>query len=52
MSEFNLKKLEMKFLRIKIRNNGVLLDGYINAAARDSSPMFDDNGEKLVEQIG
>lgn len=29
----------------------MLLDGYVNAVARDSRPMLDDNGEKFVEQI-
>ena len=38
-------------MRIEIRNNSVLLDGYVNAIARDSRPMLDDNGEKFVEQI-
>lgn len=41
----------MKILRIEIRNDSVLLDGYVNAVARDSRPMLDDNGEKFVEQI-
>ena len=38
-------------MRIEIRNDSVLLDGYVNAIARDSKPMLDDNGEKFVEQI-
>ena len=38
-------------LRIEIRNDSVLLDGYVNAVARDSRPMLDENGEKFVEQI-
>ena len=38
-------------MRIEIRNDSVLLDGYVNAIARDSRPMLDDNGEKFVEQI-
>ena len=38
-------------MRIEIRNNSVLLDGYVNAIARDSRPMLDENGEKFVEQI-
>lgn len=38
-------------LRIEIRNNSVTLDGYVNAVARDSRPMLDENGEKFVEQI-
>ena len=42
---------EVKILRIEIRNDRVLLDGYVNAVARDSRPMLDENGEKFVEQI-
>lgn len=38
-------------LRIEIRNNKVLLDGYVNAVERDSRPMLDEKGEKFVEQI-
>lgn len=38
-------------LLIEIRNNSILLNGYVNAIARDSRPMLDDNGEKFVEQI-
>ena len=38
-------------MRIEIRNDSVVLDGYVNAIARDSRPMLDDNGEKFVEQI-
>ena len=38
-------------MRIEIRNDSVLLDGYVNAIARDSKPMLDDHGEKFVEQI-
>lgn len=41
----------MKILRIEIRNDSVLLDGYVNAVARDSRSMLDENGEKFVEQI-
>lgn len=29
----------------------MLLDGYVNAIARDSRPMLYDNGERFVEQI-
>lgn len=38
-------------MRIEIRNNSILLDRYVNAVARDSRPMLDENGEKFVEQI-
>ena len=38
-------------MRIEIRNDSVTLDGYVNAVARDSRPMLDENGEKFVEQI-
>ncbi|CDB24559.1 phage capsid and scaffold [Clostridium sp. CAG:557] len=37
-------------MRIEIRNDSVLLDGYVNAIARDSRPMLDENGEKFVEE--
>ena len=36
-------------MRIEIRNDSVLLDGYVNAIARDSRPMLDDNGEKFTK---
>lgn len=36
---------------IEIRNDSVTLYGYVNAVARDSRPMLDENGEKFVEQI-
>lgn len=38
-------------MRIEVRNDSVLLDGYVNAVARDSKPMLDENGEKFVEQV-
>ncbi|MFR1178835.1 MAG: HK97 family phage prohead protease [Bacilli bacterium] len=38
-------------MRIEIRNDSVILDGYVNAVARDSRPMLDEQGEKFVEQI-
>lgn len=38
-------------MRIEIRNGSVILDGYVNAVARDSKPMLDENGNKFVEQI-
>ena len=38
-------------MRIEIRNDSVLHDGYVNAVARDSRPMLDEHGEKFVEQI-
>ena len=41
----------MRTMRIEIRNDSILLDGYVNAVARDSRPMLDENGEKFVEQI-
>ena len=41
----------VRTMRIEIRNGSVLLDGYVNAIARDSRPMLDGNGEKFVEQI-
>lgn len=38
-------------MRIEIRNNKVLLDGYVNAVERDSRTMLDEKGERFVEQI-
>jgi len=38
-------------MRIELRNNSVLLDGYVNAVARDSIVLTDFNNEKFVEQI-
>lgn len=40
----------VKRLRIEIRSNSVLLDGYVNAVARDSKPIITPHG-KCVEQI-
>ena len=34
-------------MRIEIRNDSVLIDGYVNAVARDSRPMLSEHGEKL-----
>lgn len=42
---------EVKILRVEIRNDSILLDGYVNAVARDSKPMLNESGEKFVEQI-
>lgn len=39
-------------MRIEIRNDSVLIDGYVNAVGRDSRPMRDrKTGERFVEQI-
>lgn len=38
-------------MRIELRNDSVLIDGYVNAVARDSRPMLSERGEKFVEQI-
>lgn len=38
-------------MRIEIRNDSVLLDGYVNVVARDSRPILDEKGEKFIEQI-
>ena len=38
-------------MRVEIRNKSVILDGYVNAVARDSKPMLDENGEKFIEQV-
>lgn len=37
-------------MRIEIRNDSVLLDGYVNAVGRDSKPIITARG-KVVEQI-
>lgn len=38
-------------MRIEVRNDSVLIDGYVNAVGRDSRPLRDRNGERYVEQI-
>lgn len=39
-------------MRIEVRNESVLIDGYVNAVARDSRPMRDrKTGTRFVEQI-
>lgn len=39
-------------MRIEIRSDRVVIDGYVNAVARDSRPMRDrDTGKRFVEQI-
>lgn len=38
-------------MRIELRNDKVLLDGYVNVVARDSRPILDEKGEKFIEQI-
>lgn len=38
-------------MRIEIRQDKVLIDGYVNAVARDSRPISDQNGGKFIEQI-
>nr|DAQ07631.1 MAG TPA: prohead serine protease [Caudoviricetes sp.] len=38
-------------MQVEVRNDSVLLDGYVNAVARDSKPTLDENGEKFIEQI-
>ena len=39
-------------MRIEVRNESVLIDGYVNAVARDSRPLRDRaTGERYVEQI-
>ena len=40
----------VKNLRIEIRNDSVLLDGYVNAVGRDSKPIITAIG-KCVERI-
>lgn len=39
-------------MRVEIRNDSILIDGYVNAVGRDSRQMHDKKtGEKYVEQI-
>ena len=38
-------------MRIEIRNDSVLLDGYVNAVARDSRPIPAPGGKKFIERI-
>lgn len=38
-------------MRLELRRDKVILDGYVNVVERDSRPMLDSNGEKFVEQI-
>lgn len=39
-------------MRVEIRNEKVVIDGYVNAVGRDSRPMIDRrSGEKFVEQM-
>ena len=39
-------------MRIELRADSVLIEGYVNAVARDSRPMRDrDTGQRFVEQI-
>lgn len=39
-------------MRIEIRSDSVIIDGYVNAVARDSRPMRDRaTGQRFVEQI-
>lgn len=38
-------------MRVEIRSDAVLLDGYVNAVGRDSRMLTDRTGKKFVEQI-
>lgn len=39
-------------MRIEVRSDRVIIDGYVNAVARDSRPMRDQKtGERFIEQI-
>jgi len=38
-------------MKIEIRSDCVVLDGYVNAVARDSRIMLDEYNNKFVEQI-
>ena len=41
----------VKKLRIEIRSDSILIDGYVNAVGRDSRPLRGRNGERFIEQI-
>ncbi|MFW5632863.1 MAG: HK97 family phage prohead protease [Acetivibrio ethanolgignens] len=38
-------------MRIELRSDSVLIDGYVNAVGRDSRPIRGENGERFIEQI-
>ena len=38
-------------MRIELRQDKVLIDGYVNAVARDSRPISGESGGKFIEQI-
>lgn len=39
-------------MRIEVRNDSILIDGYVNAVGRDSRPILDKKtGERFIEQI-
>ena len=38
-------------MRIEIREDKVIIDGYVNAVGRDSRPLRDKNGKRYIEQI-
>ena len=38
-------------MRVEIRSDSVLIDGYVNAVGRDSKPIRGENGERFLEQI-
>ncbi len=38
-------------MRIELRDDSVLIDGYVNAVERDSRPLLDEKGERFVERI-
>ena len=38
-------------MRIELRQDKVLIDGYVNAVARDSRPIHDIDGRKFIAQI-
>lgn len=38
-------------MRIELRSDSVLIDGYVNAVGRDSRPIKGEGGERFIEQI-
>lgn len=38
-------------MKVQIRSDSVIIDGYVNAVARDSRPIKDSKGNTFIEQI-
>src|SRR5574344_2713990 len=42
--------MEVKWMRVEVRNNKILIDGYVNAVERESKVLYDTRGE-FIEKI-